>query len=137
MAAATTLNNLHRPDGSTSYISPTTGHKIVCSVNGPLEVGRRDAQKPEEAIIDVLVRPGTGPTGVGERYVEGIVRDVVARVVLGREKGMPRKGVVITLTVSGGKNGKQGGGREDVIAGRGGSVSSVPFSFWPVKASQV
>ena len=128
MTAATTLNNLHRPDGSATYFSPTTGHKIVCSVNGPLEVGRRDAQKPEEAIIDVLVRTGTGPTGVGERYVEGIVRDLVARVVLGREKGMPRKGVVITLTVSGGKDGKQGG--EDVIAGRGGSVSSIPFFFF-------
>lgn len=45
---------------------------------------------------------------------------------------MPRKGVVITLTVSGGKNGKRGG--EDVIAGRGGSVSFIPFIFWPVKA---
>jgi exosome complex component RRP46 len=123
--AAATLNNLYRPDGSTTYTSPITGHQIVCSVNGPLEVGRRDAQKPEEATIEVLVRPGTGATSVGERYVEGIVRDVVARVVLGREKGMPRKGVVITLAVSGGKDGKQGG--EDVIAGRGGSVSACPI----------
>ncbi|KAK2753481.1 exosome non-catalytic core subunit rrp46 [Arachnomyces sp. PD_36] len=124
MTATTALNNLHRPDGSATYTSPTTGHRVVCSVNGPLEVGRRDAQKPEEATIDVLVRHGTGATGVGERYVEGIVRDLISRVILGREKGMPRKGVVVTLAVSGGKDGRGGRG-EDVIAGRGGSYLPV------------
>jgi exosome complex component RRP46 len=76
------------------------------SVNGPIELpGRRDAQKPEEATLDVLVKPGTAQAGVGEKYVEGILKGLLGRLLLGRETGFPRRGIVMTLVVSGGENG--------------------------------
>ncbi|EEH41868.1 hypothetical protein PAAG_03789 [Paracoccidioides lutzii Pb01] len=102
------------PDGSASYTSPN-GDKILGSVNGPIEVGRRDAQKPEEATIEVLVKPGAGMSGVGERYVEGILRSILSRVILVREKSMPRRGIVITLVVLENK------GADGKVTKRGGS----------------
>ena len=109
----TSLTPLQFPDGSALYASPA-GVKILGSVNGPIEVIRRDAQKPEEAALEVLVKPGVGTSGVGERYVEGILKGVLGRVILGRDKAMPRKGIVITLVVmenksTGGKAGERGG----------------------------
>ncbi|EEH07520.1 conserved hypothetical protein [Histoplasma capsulatum G186AR] len=92
------LTPLRFPDGSASYTSPT-GDQILGSVNGPIESGRRDSQRPEEATIEILVKPGVGVSGVGERYVEGILRGVLSRVILLREKSMPRAGIVITLVV--------------------------------------
>jgi exosome complex component RRP46 len=108
-----TLSPLQFPDGSASYTSPA-GVKILGSVNGPLEISRRDAQKPEEATLEVLVKPGVGTSGVGERYVESILKGVLGRVILGRDKAMPRKGIVVTLVVTenkpaGGKAGERGG----------------------------
>jgi hypothetical protein len=101
-----TLSPLLRADGSASYTCPSTGCRIICSVNGPIELpGRRDAQKPEEATLDVLVKPGTAQAGVGEKYAEGILKGLLSRLVLGREKGFSRRGIVITLVVSGGENG--------------------------------
>ncbi|KAL5047664.1 hypothetical protein BDW71DRAFT_40620 [Aspergillus fruticulosus] len=104
------LHPLDRADGSASYKCPSTGSNILGSVNAPIELpGRRDALKPEEATIEVFVKPGTAPGGVGERYVEGILRSALGRVVLGREKGYPRRGVVITLAIIGGENVARGG----------------------------
>lgn len=107
------LAPLQFPDGSASYTTPE-GVKILGSVNGPIEINRRDALKPEEVALEVLVKPGVGTSGVGERYVEGILRGILGRVILGREKGMPRKGIVVTLVVienkaAGGKAGERGG----------------------------
>jgi exosome complex component RRP46 len=105
------LSPLHRADGSASYICPSTGYQIVGSVNGPVELpGRRDAQRPEEATIEVLVKPGTAQGGVGERYVEGIVKGLLSRLILGRDKGFARRGVIVTLIISGGGGGKMGRG---------------------------
>jgi hypothetical protein len=82
-------------------------------VNAPIELpGRRDALKPEDATIEVFVKPGTAPGGVGERHIEGILRGALGRIILGREKGYPRRGVVITLAIVGGDS-----------VGRGASVS--------------
>ncbi|KAL1968423.1 hypothetical protein VTN77DRAFT_1952 [Rasamsonia byssochlamydoides] len=98
-----TISPLRRADGSASYSCPATGFRILGSVNGPVELsGRRDAQRPEEATLEVLVKPGTAPGVVGERYVEGILRGLLGRVILGREKGFPRRGIVLTLVVLGG-----------------------------------
>ncbi|PGH35774.1 exosome complex component RRP46 [[Emmonsia] crescens] len=108
------LAPLYFPDGSASYTSPN-GDQILGSVNGPIEAGRRDAQKPEEATIGVVVKSGVGISGVGERYVEGILRGILSRVILVREKSMPRKGIVITLVVL--KN----TGADGKVAERGGS----------------
>ncbi|BCS29928.1 putative exosome complex subunit Rrp46 [Aspergillus puulaauensis] len=105
------LHPLDRADGSASYKCPSTGSNILGSVNAPVELpGRRDALKPEEATVEVFVKPGTAPGGVGERYVEGIIRSALGRLILGREKGYPRRGVVVTLAIVGGE-----------FVGRGGS----------------
>lgn len=99
------LSQLHRSDGSASYKCPATGYSILGAVNGPIELpARRDALKPEEATVEVFVKPGTTTGGVGERYIEGILRSVLGKIVLGREKGFPRRGVVITLAIVGGEN---------------------------------
>jgi hypothetical protein len=103
------LSQLHRADGSASYKCPATGYNILGAVNAPVELpGRRDALKPEEATVEVFVKPGTTTAGVGERYVEGILRSVLGKVVLGREKGFPRRGVVLTLAIVGGENIERG-----------------------------
>jgi exosome complex component RRP46 len=123
-----TLSPLRRSDGSAAYTCPATGFQILGSVNGPVELpGRRDAQKPEDATLEVLVKPGTAQSAVGERYVEGILKDLLGRVILGREKGLPRRGIVMTLVMVGGCN----GGRIN----RGESVSSDgPVLDWARKA---
>lgn len=98
-----TLTPLARADGSASYLCPSTGSNILGSVNAPVELpGRRDALKPEEATVEVFVKPGTAPAGVSERYVEGIIKGVLGRLILGRERGYPRRGVVVTLAIVGG-----------------------------------
>lgn len=99
------LSQLNRADGSASYKCPATGYSILGAVNAPIELpARRDALKPEEATVEVFVKPGTTTAGVGERYVEGVLRSVLGKIVLGREKGFPRRGVVITLAIVGGEN---------------------------------
>lgn len=112
------LTPLRFANGSASYTSPT-GEKILASVNGPGEVSRRDVQNPEEATLEVLVKPGVGVSGPGERYVEGILRGLLGRVILMRDKNMARKGVVVTLVVV---ENRIVDGKVDV---RGGSVSIV------------
>ena len=113
------LSNLSRPDGSASYKCPTTGYDVLGAVNAPVELpARRDALKPEEATVEVFVKPGNATAGVGERYVEGILRSVLGKVILGRERGFPRRGIVITLAIVGGEG-----------AQRGDSVSLIRNSF--------
>ncbi|KAJ5132399.1 hypothetical protein N7448_006557 [Penicillium atrosanguineum] len=103
------LSTLNRADGSASYKCPATGYDVLGSVNAPIELpARRDALKPEDATIEVFVKPGNTTAGVGERYVEGILRSVLTEVVLGRERGYPRRGVVITLAIVGGGSVERG-----------------------------
>ncbi|PGH27636.1 hypothetical protein AJ80_00649 [Polytolypa hystricis UAMH7299] len=97
-APATSLAPLQFPDGSASYTSPS-GDQILASVNGPIEATRRETQKPEEATIEVFVKPGVGAGGVGERYVEGVLRGILTRVILTHERVMARRGIVVTLAV--------------------------------------
>ncbi|KAL4873911.1 hypothetical protein BDV12DRAFT_191779 [Aspergillus spectabilis] len=104
------LHPLSRADGSASYQCLSTGSNILGSVNAPIELpGRRDTLKPEEATLEVFVKPGTAPGGIGERYVEGILKGALGRLILGREKGYARRGVVITLAVVGGESVQRGG----------------------------
>lgn len=51
------LSQLHRADGSATYSSG--GYTVIGAVNGPIEVTRRD-ELPEEAAIEVNVRPASG-----------------------------------------------------------------------------
>ena len=60
--ANTTLSLLHRADGSAKYSK--SGYSVIAAVNGPIEVQKRD-ESPEEAVVDVAVRPATG---VGGKY---------------------------------------------------------------------
>lgn len=57
---STTLSPLHKTDGSATYAH--NGFSIIGGVNGPIEVQRRD-ELPEEAAIDVVVRPAAGVGG--------------------------------------------------------------------------
>lgn len=59
--ASTSLNILHRADGSATY--SLNGFTVIGGVNGPVEVQRRD-ELPEEAAIDVIVRPASGVGGI-------------------------------------------------------------------------
>lgn len=58
--ASAALSTLYRADGSASYTN--NGLSVIASVNGPIEVQRRD-ELPEEATIDVVVRPASGVGG--------------------------------------------------------------------------
>jgi exosome complex component RRP46 len=48
---------LHRADGSATYSA--NGYTVLGAVNGPIEVQRRD-ELPEEAAIEIIVRPASG-----------------------------------------------------------------------------
>jgi exosome complex component RRP46 len=68
---AATLSNLHRADGSATYSQ--NGYTVIGAVNGPIEVQRRD-ELPEEAAVDVIVRPAAGVGGTWNRsYTYSIV----------------------------------------------------------------
>lgn len=54
------LSHLHRADGSATFSQ--NGYTVIGSVNGPIEVQRRD-ELPEEAAVDVIVRPAVGVGG--------------------------------------------------------------------------
>lgn len=55
------LSHLHRADGSATFSQ--NGYAVIGSVNGPIEVQRRD-ELPEEAAVDVIVRPAAGVGGM-------------------------------------------------------------------------
>lgn len=54
------LSSLGNADGSVTYSH--CGYLILASANGPVEVQRRD-EIPEEAAIEINVRPVTGNSG--------------------------------------------------------------------------
>ena len=56
------LSLSHRADGSATCSQ--NGYSVIAAVNGPMDVQRRD-ELPEEATVDVAVRPAAG---VGGRY---------------------------------------------------------------------
>ncbi|KAI5282225.1 exosome non-catalytic core subunit rrp46 [Ascosphaera acerosa] len=89
-----TLNPLRFPSGSASYTSPT-GISILASANGPMDFHRRDSQQPDEAAVEVFVKPSVGHASVADRHAEAVVRQVVTPIIARRERGMPRAGVVI------------------------------------------
>lgn len=63
VAPEVTLTHLNRADGSATYTH--NGYSIIGAVNGPIEVLRKD-EMPEEATIEVNVRPAAG---VGSTYI--------------------------------------------------------------------
>ena len=56
------LSHLPHADGSATFSQ--NGYTVIGAVNGPIEVQRRD-ELPEEAAVDVIIRPAAG---VGGRF---------------------------------------------------------------------
>ena len=112
--ADVTLSPLHRADGSATFTS--NGYSVVAAVNGPIEVQRRD-ELPEEAAIDVAIRPAAGVggkdrcysdhepssmllmfvTGVRERHLESILQSTLRNVIL--VSAHPRTLIQVTLQI--------------------------------------
>ncbi|KAI2168441.1 exosome non-catalytic core subunit rrp46, partial [Ophidiomyces ophidiicola] len=53
------LSPLRFANGSAAYTSPS-GHRVLAAVNGPVDPARRDTLKPDEATLDILVKPAAG-----------------------------------------------------------------------------
>ncbi|KAF2646186.1 hypothetical protein P280DRAFT_464426 [Massarina eburnea CBS 473.64] len=94
MAPEATLSHLHRADGSATYSH--NGYCIIGAVNGPVEVMRRD-ELPEEATIEVNVRPAAGVGSPKERHLEMLLHNTLRGIILTRS--IPRTLVQITLQV--------------------------------------
>ncbi|KAI9760234.1 MAG: exosome non-catalytic core subunit rrp46 [Geoglossum simile] len=94
MTLSPSLSHLHRADGSATYSQ--NGYSIIGAVNGPIEVGRRD-ELPEEAAVDVIVRPAVGVAGTKERHLESVVRSTLQHVIL--TQNHPRTLIQVTLQV--------------------------------------
>ncbi|KAI9813434.1 MAG: exosome non-catalytic core subunit rrp46 [Pycnora praestabilis] len=89
------LSLLDRPEGSATYSQ--NGYSIVCAVNGPIEVQRRD-ELPEEAAVDVVLRPAVGVGGTRERHLESILHSTLRHIIL--VQNHPRTLIQITLQVT-------------------------------------
>lgn len=96
MAVQTSLRPLSRADGSAIYRSPNNGYSILAAVNAPVEVQRRD-ELPEEAHIEVNVRPHDGVGQVKERHLEAIIANTLRDVVYVHM--FPRQMVQLTLQI--------------------------------------
>ncbi|KAK3112984.1 exosome non-catalytic core subunit rrp46, partial [Teratosphaeriaceae sp. CCFEE 6253] len=70
---------LHRADGSAAFSSNL--YTVLAAINGPVEVQRRD-ELPEEAAIEVNIRPAAGVGGPRERWLESVVAAVLRSVLL-------------------------------------------------------
>ncbi|KAF2995687.1 exosome non-catalytic core subunit rrp46 [Curvularia kusanoi] len=94
VAPEVTLTHLNRADGSATYTH--NGYSIIGAVNGPIEVQRRDEQ-PEEATLEVNVRPSAGVGTPRERHLETLLHSTLRSIILTRL--IPRTLVQITLQV--------------------------------------
>ena len=105
------LPSVQHSDGSAAYSH--NGYTILATVNGPIEAQRRD-ELPEEAVVDVVVRPAAGfggidvsqwpcaalltvCPGVREKYLGTLVQSVLRHVIL--VSAHPRNLIQITLQV--------------------------------------
>ncbi|KAF1847154.1 uncharacterized protein K460DRAFT_413952 [Cucurbitaria berberidis CBS 394.84] len=94
IAPEVTLTHLNRADGSATYTH--IGYSIIGAVNGPIEVQRRDEQ-PEDATIEVNVRPAVGVGSPKERHLETLLHNTLRSIILTRL--IPRTLVQITLQI--------------------------------------
>ncbi|PSK35991.1 Exosome complex component RRP46 [Elsinoe australis] len=88
------LGPLHRADGSATYSH--AGYSVICAVNGPIEVQRRD-EIPDEAAIEVNVRPAVGVGGPKERHLETLIHSTLRHLILIHLH--PRTLIQITLQI--------------------------------------
>ncbi|CAK7263501.1 exosome non-catalytic core subunit rrp46 [Sporothrix epigloea] len=88
------LSPLARADGSATY--SYAGYTIIASANGPIEAQRRD-EDPDEATVDVVVRPAAGVGGPSERHLESVLENTLQEIILVRE--FPRCLIQIVLQI--------------------------------------
>ncbi|GAB7350418.1 hypothetical protein MBLNU459_g1031t1 [Dothideomycetes sp. NU459] len=89
------LSHLHRADGSATY--ELGGYSVIGAVNGPIEVQRRD-ELPDEAAIEVNVRPAVGVGSPKERHLESLIHSLLRHVVL--THAHPRTLIQVTLQLA-------------------------------------
>ncbi len=93
--ATALLSHLYKTDGSATFSQ--NGYTIIGAVNGPIEVQRRD-ELPEEAAIDVIVRPAAGVGSTREKHLESIIEKTLRQIVLINQ--FPRTLIQVTLQVT-------------------------------------
>ncbi|BFZ63397.1 exosome non-catalytic core subunit rrp46 [Saitoella coloradoensis] len=95
MSSPTTQTSLlHRADGSSTWSHGPT--KLLCSVNGPMEVRLRDEQV-DKATIEVIVRPAVGASGTHEKSLERKLLSAISPIV--RAQLHPRTHIQITIQI--------------------------------------
>ncbi|KAK4220263.1 exosome complex component RRP46 [Rhypophila decipiens] len=88
------LGVLPKADGSAKYSH--AGYTITASVNGPLEAQRKD-EHPNEAHVDVIVRPAAGVGATRERHLESVLQSSLSQIIL--VKNFPRGLIQIVLQI--------------------------------------
>ncbi|GAB7365616.1 hypothetical protein MBLNU230_g6685t1 [Neophaeotheca triangularis] len=86
---------LARADGSAKFTDNL--FTVLAAVNGPIEVQRRD-ELPEEAAIEVNIRPVSGVGSPRERWLESIIHATLRSFILVHLH--PRTLVQVTLQIS-------------------------------------
>ncbi|CZT17126.1 related to RRP46 protein, involved in rRNA processing [Ramularia collo-cygni] len=86
---------LTRADGSTAFSSEL--YTVLAGVNGPVEVQRRD-ELPEEAAIEVNLRPASGVGGPRERWLENVLQSALKSILLVHMH--PRTLIQVTLQIT-------------------------------------
>ncbi|KAI1764793.1 hypothetical protein GGR53DRAFT_466038 [Hypoxylon sp. FL1150] len=89
------LSHLQNADGSATF--SYAGYTVVGAVNGPIEVQRKD-EIPEEAAVDVIVRPAAGVGGTRERHLESLIQSTLRQIIL--VENFPRTLIQIILQVT-------------------------------------
>lgn len=95
MSLELTSHPLIRADGSATFSSNL--FTVLAAVNGPIEVQRRD-ELPEEAAIEVNIRPSSGIGGPRERWMESVVASLLRSLLLVHMH--PRTLMQVTLQVT-------------------------------------
>ncbi|KAK5115363.1 hypothetical protein LTR62_001563 [Meristemomyces frigidus] len=109
MTPAIAHHPLHRADGSATYSNNL--YSVLAAANGPVEVQRRD-ELPEEAAIEVNVRPLSGIGGPRERWLESVLAAVLKSILLVHMH--PRTLVQVTLQITKAPTVRVGGTVNDV-----------------------
>ncbi|KAI0003995.1 hypothetical protein F4779DRAFT_80738 [Xylariaceae sp. FL0662B] len=93
----TLLSHLPKADGSATF--SYAGYTVVGAVNGPIEVQRRD-ELPEEAAVDVIVRPAAGVGGTRERHLESLLQQTLRQIILVNNSPRTLIQVILQVTVA-------------------------------------
>ncbi|KAI0391804.1 hypothetical protein F5Y17DRAFT_478301 [Xylariaceae sp. FL0594] len=89
------LSHLHKTDGSATY--SYAGYTVIGAVNGPIEAQKRD-ELPEEAILDVIIRPAAGVGGTRERHLESLLQSALRQIIL--TNNFPRTVIQVVLQIT-------------------------------------